>query len=291
MTYAVVVHGGAGARLGTDYTDQKHHMAELIATGQDMLADGGSAVDVVTALVRAMENSGLYVAGKGSAPNRAGVVELDASIMDGRTRAAGAVAAVSNIEHPIEAARRVMEDGRHVMLCGDGARSFALANGVKAIADPAAYYTEHVGHGSGEATASHGTVGAVALDLSGGLAAATSTGGTFNKYPGRIGDTAMIGAGTWADEQVAVSCTGIGEAFIRSAAAYDVAARVRYGQVPLDVSARAVLDEVRRCDGDGGLIAVDNAGRIAMPFNSQGMKRAAASSAMAPVVRVFETED
>ena len=148
----------------------------------------------------------------------------------------------------------------------------------------------HVGHGSSEQTGSHGTVGAVALDQQGNLAAATSTGGTFNKPSGRVGDTPLIGAGTWADDQVAVSCTGVGEAFIRTAAAHNVSARVRYGAMDIDDAARAVLAEVADCDGDGGLIAIDRAGRVTMPFNSQGMKRAAVTNTMPAIVRVFEPE-
>ena len=290
MTYALVVHGGAGARPSIDYTDQREHLAQLIAKGGEQLAAGQSALDVVSGVVADLEASGLYVAGRGSAPNSNGIIELDASIMDGTTRKAGAVAAVSNIVHPILAARKVMDEGRPVMLAAQGARAFALANGIDDVPDPDAYYTMHVSHGSGEAAGSHGTVGAVALDSDGNLAAATSTGGTFNKPSGRVGDTPLIGAGTWADDLVAVSCTGIGEAFIRTAAAHDVSARMRYGNVAIDEAARAVLDEVATCDGDGGLIAIDRTGRIAMPFNSQGMKRAAVTSSMPAVVRVFEPE-
>ncbi len=290
MTYALVIHGGAGARPGVDYTEQQKHLAELIASGQKMLISGQDALTSVTTIVAEMEASGLYVAGKGSAPNTGGVVELDASIMDGKEQRAGAVAAMPNIIHPINAALHVLKDGRHVMLAGNGARDFALANGAISVDNPDQYYTEHVSHGSLADTSSHGTVGAVALDLHGHLAAATSTGGTFNKRPGRVGDTPLIGAGTWADNHVAVSCTGVGEAFIRTSAAHDVSARMRYGNTTVDNAARAVLAEVKKCGGDGGLIAVDGFGRISMPYNSDGMKRAAVSSSMPAVVRVFETE-
>ncbi len=290
MTYALVIHGGAGARPKHDYTDQREHMAQLIARGGEELAAGRSAVDVVSDTVAELEASGLYVAGKGSAPNNSGIIELDASIMDGATRKAGAVAAVSNIVSPILAARGVMDEGRYVMLAAEGARAFALASGIADVPDPESYYTMHVGHGSSEADGSHGTVGAVALDEAGNLAAATSTGGTFNKPAGRVGDTPLIGAGTWADDLVAVSCTGIGEAFIRTSAAHDVSARMRYADAGLDEAARAVLAEVASCDGDGGLIAIDRHGHITMPYNSQGMKRAAVSSSMPAVVRVFEPE-
>ena len=290
MTYALVIHGGAGARPGTDYSEQHKHLADLITSGQKMLTSGQDALTTVAAIVAEMEASGLYVAGKGSAPNTDGIIELDASIMDGGQQRAGAVAAMPNIVHPIHAALNVLEDGRHVMLAGNGARVFALANGAKSVDDPAGYYTEHAAHGSLGDVSSHGTVGAVALDMHGNLAAATSTGGTFNKRPGRVGDTPLIGAGTWADDHVAVSCTGIGEAFIRTSAAHDVAARMRYGDATVDNASRAVLDEVEKCGGNGGLIAVDRFGHISMPYNSDGMKRAAVSSSMPAVVRVFEPE-
>ncbi len=264
-------------------------MRQLIGEGQKMLLGGRAALGVVAEMVAELESSGLYVAGKGSAPNSGGGFELDASIMDGRTRRAGAVAAISGIVHPVYAARAALEDGVHVMYAGGGAYEMARAAGLEEVVDPETYYSEHVAHGSADAK-NHGTVGAVALDLGGGLAGATSTGGTFNKITGRVGDTPLIGAGTWADEVVAVSGTGVGEAFIRSAAAHDVSARMRYGGRSVEQASREVLGEVLRNDGDGGLIALDASGRITMPYNSEGMKRAAVSSDMAPVVRVFEPE-
>lgn len=290
MTYALALHGGAGAQPALDYAKQKQHLAQSIAKGRDMLIAGASALEAVVEMVQAMEASGLYVAGKGSAPNSHGVVELDASIMDGATRRAGAVAAIRNCVHPIAVARRVLEDGRQVMLAGDGACRFAQDMGADMVADAHAYYTDHVNHRPTRPDAQHGTVGAVALDVNGHLAAATSTGGTFDKQPGRVGDTPLIGAGTWADDRVAVSCTGTGEFFIRAGAAHDVSARMRYGGDALGAALAATLDEVKSLGGDGGIIAVDRAGAIAMPFNSQGMKRAAVSDRMAPLVRVFETE-
>lgn len=289
MTYALVLHGGAGARPGTDYTTQKADLTRLIIAGQEKLRAGQSALDVVVWAVEALEASGLYVAGKGSAPNSTGGFELDASLMHGPQRRAGAVAAIEGIKSPIRAARAVLEDGHHVMLAGLGAQNAAKASGLSEITDPLAYYTEHLSHGSAD-SANHGTVGAVALDLHGELAAGTSTGGTFGKRAGRVGDTPIIGAGTWADETVAVSCTGLGEAFMRTASAYDVSARMRYANTPLQSASRQVLDEVARFGGDGGLIAIDAQGSISMPYNSHGMKRAAVSSTLAPVVRVFEPE-
>ncbi len=290
MTYALILHGGAGADPARDYREQEAHMGELISSGQDRLLSGESAFDTVVALVKMMEASGLYVAGKGSAPNREGVVELDAGVMEGSSRKAGAVAAIRHAVHPVEAARQVMEDGRQVMLAGEGAGAFARAKGLDFVEDPDAYYVDHVKHGSQDAESGHGTVGAVALDRGGNLAAATSTGGTFFKNAGRIGDTPIIGAGTWADDTVAVSCTGLGEFFILTSAAHDVSARMRYGKASLREAAAATLAEVKRLGGNGGLIAVDRMGNIAMPFNSKGMKRAAVSDRAAPVVRVFEPE-
>jgi len=181
-----------------------------------------------------------------------------------------------------------MEDGRHLMYTAKGAHEMARAAGLAEVKDPAAYDSEHVKNGSTDSS-SHGTVGAVAPDAQGALAAATSTGGTFNKVIERVGDTLLIGAGTWADESVAVSCTGVGEAFIRCAAAHDRSARMRYDERSVEQAASEVLDQVRQCGGDGGVIAVDASGGIAMPFNSQGTKRAAVSSQMPPVVSVFET--
>ena len=289
MTFALIIHGGAGARPGVDYTKQQANMEKLIKSGQEMLVSGQSALEVVAQMVCELEACGLYVAGKGSAPNTDGIVELDASIMDGTTQRAGAVAAIPNIVSPVRAALHVLKDGQHVILSGDGARSFALANGAEAVEDPDNYYNEHENHGSAEPTM-HGTVGAVALDTDGNLAGATSTGGTFNKRPGRIGDTPLIGAGTWADDQVAVSCTGLGESFIRTAAAHDVAARMRYGKASVNEASLAVLDEVKKYDGDGGLIAIDRLGNMSMPYNSDGMKRAAVSDTLEPVVKVFEPE-
>lgn len=289
MTYALVLHGGAGAQPGKDYSRQTADLQNLISEGQDRLMQGQSALDVVVWAVERMEASGLYVAGKGTAPASNGHFELDASLMDGSGRRAGAVAAVEGVLSPIHAAKAVLEDGRHVMLSGAGAASFAASVGLDMVDDPASYYTDHVAHGSAEA-ARHGTVGAVALDIHGGLAAGTSTGGTFNKLHGRVGDTPIIGAGTWADDTVAVSGTGLGEAFIRTAATFDVSARVRYAGNSLDQATRGVLDEIARVGGEGGLIAVDRNGRISMPYNSQGMKRASVSHDSPPVVRVFEPE-
>jgi isoaspartyl peptidase/L-asparaginase-like protein (Ntn-hydrolase superfamily) len=285
--YALALHGGAGARAGRDYSLVEAHLADLSRRCEAQLADGATALDVVEYAVAALESSGLYVAGRGSAPNSAGYVELDASIMNGTNRAAGAVACIRDIKNPISVARRVMETTPHVMLCGKGANAFAAAEGFAEITDPAAWYVLPVGVYAEEIEDNrHGTVGAVALDTSGHLAAATSTGGTFGKLEGRVGDTPIIGAGTWADSVIGVSCTGTGEYFIRTAAAVSVASRYKAGQA-LDEAIDAVLDEVKAMQGDGGIIAVTADGYISMRYNSEGMKRAAVVSGKDMQVATF----
>lgn len=291
----LAIHGGAGVQAGHDYAGPEAFMAECLATGGAALRRGAAALELVVEMVAAMEASGWFTAGKGSGPNRAGEVELDASVMTGHDRAAGAVAAVRDVVHPVRLARAVMERSPHVMLAGRGAEAFADAEGIERVADPVTYYraamerTRRAG-ASGEAQSAplaHGTVGAVALDRDGRLAAATSTGGTFNKLAGRVGDTPVVGAATWADARVAVSCTGQGEYFLRTAAAHDVAARVAYLDETLENAAAAVIHAIGLLGGDGGLIAVDRDGHVTMPFNSAGMKRGFVHLTGAPVVAVY----
>jgi beta-aspartyl-peptidase (threonine type) len=272
---ALILHGGAGARRARDYTREIAHMRDVVTAMKARLDAGASALDVAVETTVLLEDSGLYVAGRGASPNLAGAFELDASLMDGATGKAGAVAALQGFRNPVVAARAVMERTPHVMLAGEGAALFALDQGLEPIADEEAWFTRA---GQGEdnhppGTLSHGTVGCCVLDRDGRLAAATSTAGVFGKMPGRVGDTPIPGAGSWADGRVAVSGTGQGEYFIRVAACAQVSWRVGAGQT-LGEAGQAVIDEIGSLGGDGGLIALDRDGNIAAPFNSQGMKRA-----------------
>jgi isoaspartyl peptidase/L-asparaginase-like protein (Ntn-hydrolase superfamily) len=272
---ALILHGGAGARRERDYTREITHMGEVVAAMKARLDAGAPALDVAVEATVLLENSGLYVAGRGASPNLAGAYELDASLMDGSTRKAGAVAALRGFRNPVVAARAVMDRTPHVMLTGEGASLFAFDQGLEPIADEEAWFTRA---GQGEdnhppGTLAHGTVGCCVLDRDGRLAAATSTAGVFGKMPGRVGDTPIPGAGSWADGRVAVSGTGQGEYFIRVAACAQVSWRVGAGQT-LAEAGRAVIEEIGDMGGDGGLIALDRDGNITAPFNSQGMKRA-----------------
>ena len=284
--YAIALHGGAGVQPGRDYSRAEAHLLDLSRGIAAALSAGLTALDAVERAVMAMEASGLYVAGRGSAPNTSGYVELDASIMDGARHRAGAVCAVRDVVHPVAAARRVMDATGHVMLAGRGAMAFIAEQGLAVVEDPAAYYVMPDGveaadiAAASEGRAAHGTVGAVALDRAGRLASATSTGGTFGKRPGRVGDTPLIGPGSWADGEAALSCTGVGEAFILSGGAGDAAARMRYGGDDMETACEAMLDAVARHGGDGGVIGLDRTGRLVLRWNSPGMKRAAAGSAI-----------
>jgi isoaspartyl peptidase/L-asparaginase-like protein (Ntn-hydrolase superfamily) len=277
---ALAIHGGAGTMARRKMTSAlaaryEKALGESLDAGHAVLANGGTALDAVCAAVVELEDNALFNAGRGACYNSDEKHELDAAVMDGATRRAGAVAAVSRIRNPVLAARAVMEKSRHVLLVGRGAERFAREHGMRMAS--ASYLATRsrllalrrraVGH--------HGTVGAVALDGDGHLAAATSTGGYTGKLPGRVGDSPLIGAGTYADEVCAVSCTGLGEAFIRTVAAHDVSARMRYRREKLATASAAALAHIAALGGDGGLIAVDRRGNIVMPFNSEGMYRGA----------------
>jgi L-asparaginase / beta-aspartyl-peptidase len=285
--FALALHGGAGPIRNSDQSRALANMRALLEKGRGMLEKGATALEVVVTVIEGLEQAGLYIAGKGAAPNRDGKFELDASIMDGAKRRAGAVCSLSGFLSPIKAAQAVMEQTPHVLLAGAGAAEFCAAAGLAQVQDPKAYYTPVASSLSSTDALSHGTVGCAALDQHGALCAGTSTGGVLNKMPGRVGDSPLIGAGTWADERVAISCTGQGEYFIRAAVAADVSARMKYAGMSVDAAAAGALADMERQGGDGGLIAVDAMGRIALPYISHGMRRAACDGQGNIIVQVF----
>lgn len=288
--FALAIHGGAGTIAPDQITpalegDLRAGLQRALDAGQAVLQSAGSSLDAVTAAVRVLEDDPLFNAARGAVFTRAGTHEMDAAIMDGKTLAAGAVGCVRRIKNPIDLARAVMEKSPHVMLAGDGAENFARHLGLE-IVDEKYFYTEQrwvalerVREAQAKSDAlsdqdRHGTVGAVALDQAGNLAAATSTGGSTNKRPGRIGDSPLIGSGTYANNRTcAVSATGDGEFFIRAVAGHELSALMEYRGVSLAAAADAVLDKVAALGGTGGLIAIDRKGNIALPFNTNGMYR------------------
>ncbi|WP_343654861.1 isoaspartyl peptidase/L-asparaginase [Paraburkholderia caribensis] len=324
----IAIHGGAGtivrASMASDAEARYHaELRAVLVAAQCVLADGGSALDAVTQAVRLLEDCPLFNAGHGSVFTSAGTHELDASIMDGRTLEAGAVSCVKRVRNPIVAARHVLEYSEHVMFTAEGAEAFAQAQGLEFV-DPSYFHTDaryrqwelareqqramldHDGAALAAQQASSannealphepidpnkkfGTVGAVAVDLYGHVAAATSTGGITNKQLGRVGDAPLIGAGCYADDATcAVSTTGSGEMFMRMVAAYDVAAQMAYRGVSLEEAANdVVMNRLPRIDGRGGLIAVDAHGNVVLPFNTEGMYRGYARVGEAPVTAIY----
>jgi len=286
--FALALHGGASDLISVSEARRRAFEAqsitflgELLVAGRAALARGASALDVVQACVCAMEDSGTFNAGRGATRNRAGDVQLDAAIMRGRDARAGAVAAIRHLRNPVTAARLVMERSPHVLLVGADAERFAADHGAEAVASD--WFTTP----GGTAPADADTVGAIALDVAGDLAAATSTGGTAGKLPGRVGDSPLIGAGTYADNgSIAVSGTGEGEYFMRLVLAYEVAALVRHAGVPLaEAARRAIHERLTPAGGRGGLIVVDRGGAVAMAQNAAFMPRGWVTREEAP--RIF----
>ena len=292
--HAIAIHGGAGTLPRGEMTPDQEAtyragLAAALDAGYAVLEDGGTSLDAVTVAVRILEDDPLFNAGRGAVLTHEGTVELDASIMDGRTLAAGAIAGVAHIRNPIELARAVMEHSPHVMLIGTGAEEFAHTRNIAFVAND--YFKTETRKAQlrrvlvGDTRPANelsalGTVGAVARDQAGNLAAATSTGGMTGKRYGRVGDSPIIGAGTYADNgSCAISATGHGEYFIRTAVAHDICARVAYGGATLQEAADAVvMQRLAKLGGEGGIIAVDASGQVVMSFNSEGMFRGARSS-------------
>jgi L-asparaginase / beta-aspartyl-peptidase len=296
--WAIVIHGGAGGmtRENTAPEIDKEYRASLLvamSTGKKILAEGGSALDAVEQTIRIMEDNPLFNAGKGAVFTHEGRNELDAAIMDGSNLAAGAVAGVTDIKNPITAARRVMTNSPHVMLAGAGASQFAKEQGLEIV--PASYfYTEKRFHELEEILKKekNGTVGCCALDKNGNLAAGTSTGGMAGKRYNRIGDSPIIGAGTYANNNTcAVSGTGHGEYFIRWTVAHDISALMEYKGLSLkEASDLVVNDKLVKAGGSGGVICLDKSGNVAMPFNSSGMFRGFATADGKEGILIYKDE-
>jgi beta-aspartyl-peptidase (threonine type) len=304
--YALAIHGGAGTILKSRMTAKKEAaylacLGAALEAGEAILRDGGSAMDAVTAAVCALEDEPLFNAGRGAVYTSEGQQEMDACIMDGRDRRAGAVAGVFGPKNPILLARAVMERTPHVCLIGPNALALAREAGLE-FADREHFFTQARwdalqetlalrarGEDSDDPARRHGTVGAVACDRHGNLAAATSTGGMTAKLPGRVGDTPIPGAGTFAENATcAVSGTGHGEVFIRWTAGAEIAARMRHRDETLEQAARhVVMEDLGRNDGSGGVIAVDAQGNLALPFNCEGMYRAFVREGAAPVLAIY----
>ena len=310
ITPVCVIHGGAGTILRTTISAAQEAaylsaLTQILQAAQKCLLQGGSALDTVELAVSLLEDCELFNAGKGSVYTAAGTHEMDAAVMDGRQLAAGAVAGVSTLRNPVKAARLVMEKSPHVLLAGSGAEAFACKHGAE-TATPDYFHTDFryqqwlQARQQNRVMLDHqarpidedrkmGTVGAVALDQHGNLAAATSTGGMTNKLAGRIGDTPIPGAGCYANNRTAaLSATGTGEAFIRSVALHDISARMRYLNETLTVAAnQVVMHSLPAVQGSGGIIGVSATGEICLSFNSEGMYRGLVRGASAPEVAIY----
>ena len=310
MSIAIAIHGGAGIIRREGMTREKDKamrdgLAEALEAGHRVLRQGGSALDAVVAAVVSMEDNPNFNAGRGAVFTLDGTVELEAAVMDGASQDAGSVTGVKQAKNPVKLARRVMEATPHVTLACGPADTFAHEQGLECV-EPGYYFTEARWQALLEERArmakgdpdhdvpedrKHGTVGAVALDASGRLAAATSTGGRTAKWAGRVGDTAVIGAGTWADRTCAVSCTGFGEMYIRAAAAHDVSARMNYlGQSLKEATDAVVLNTLVGLQGTGGMIGLDAEGNVAMPMNCEGMYRAMVDGQGRHLVAIYADE-
>ncbi len=303
MSWTLMIHGGAGRLTRETLTPAQHEGARAgldraLDAGSAVLAAGGAAVDAVEAAVKVLEDDPHFNSGRGAVFTHEGTIELDAAIMDGATRRAGAVAQVRATRNPVRLARAVMEDGRHVLLAGSGADAFSREQGVEQ-ADMSWFATDERRRQFAELQASgdtfdvdmkYGTVGAVACDANGHVAAATSTGGVTGKRWGRIGDSPVIGAGTWADAACAVSCTGSGEFFLRVGVGHAIAARVRLLGEDVATAAEAVMGEVRALGGTGGVIVAGADGDAVWHFTTPGMNRGRADSTGTRAVAVFGEE-
>lgn len=315
--HGIAIHGGAGALRRDLMTPQIERLfidalGKSLKAGNDVLANGGSCVTAVEQAIIVMEDYPLFNAGRGSNFTNEGKIEMDASLMDGRDLSAGAVACVSGVKNPISLCRSIRDDGRQVLLIGEGARSFAVKHGLE-LRDSEYFFTQHRWdamermRNKKETALSEdivpdssilasvldrkcGTVGAVAVDLDGNLAAGTSTGGTTAKAFGRAGDSSLIGAGTYANNKTcAVSGTGHGEYFIRATVAHDISSLMEYAGMSLEEAANKVVHEnLKQLGGRGGVIAIDAKGNVSMPFNTKGMYRGYMGSGESPVVKIYK---
>lgn len=285
--YVIVIHGGAGTILKENMSAEAEtayieKLNEALEVGENILKDGGTSLDAITATIVVMENSPLFNAGKGAVFTAEGINEMDASIMEGNQLEAGAITGVHHIKNPILGARAVMEETNHVLLTGNGAEELAITAGLEMV-DTSYFFTESRWRSylrAKDKTEKFGTVGAVALDKYGNLAAGTSTGGMTYKMKGRVGDSPIIGAGTYADNNTcAVSATGHGEYFIRNVVAYDISALMKYKNMTLQQAAdEVIMNKLKAIGGDGGIVAVDKDGNVSMIFNTAGMYRAYVTS-------------